>query len=477
MTHALSAIRTSALWLLFGLDFAVLGLAIVAGLGSFAVVWVLAQLLLVWWCSGARNGHRLTEALLGAVTIAVLANFLSSWFGLVAGFPSGAVVRDAAFIVLVAAAVHERRRLRISGSRALAYGALVVAVLVSFHAAPTLSEIVGARTYLLYPLLLLPVASQMGTDWRETTSRPLVWILLALALVGLVEAATDGRVLADLGYRPDYAETSTLAASPYFHGLRRATGGLGNFLEFGLVMSVGLILARAFLRGPARVLASCIFVAAAFFSWSRLAWVLALLVMIAPIDGFGNGLSRIRLSRLVTGGVLVLSAVALVMAFGPRETVTNRLLARDRVTQQSNLTRSQQLRQALHVGGRSLIGAGAGTQGSAADRAATQTPRIVTDNSYLIWLLELGWLGVVALFLLSVIVVGELWAARAWWALAVVGALAFANAFFAASDSRVVLVVCFVAVRLLWLPAPGRAQLHPWPTPPATAQASEVTDR
>ena len=476
MTHPLSAFRTSGLWLLFAIDLAVLGAAIVSGRRSFAVAWVLAQLLLVWWCSGARNGRRLKEALLGTVTIAVLANFLSSWFGLVSGLPFGAVVRDAAFVVLVAAVVHERGRLRISAPRALAYCLLAVAVLVSFRGAPTPSEIVGARTYLLYPLLLLPVASQLDIDWRQQTARPLIWILLALAVVGLGEVATNGRLLADLGYRPDFAETSTLAASPYFHGLRRATGGLGNFLEFGLVMSVGLILTRAFLRGPARIIASSVFLAAAFFSWSRLAWVLALLIMVAPIDRFENGRPRIRFSGLVSGGALVLTAVALLMAFGPKEIATNRLFAVDRVSQQSDLTRSQQLHQALRIGGRSLIGAGAGTQGAAADRAATPTQRIVTDNSYLIWLLELGWLGVAALTLLSAIVVAGLVTARAWWALAVVGALAFANALFAASDSRVVLVVSLIALRLLWLPAEVVQQAAP-ATPATTEPAWEASTR
>lgn len=455
MTHALSAFRASGAWLLVGLDSAVLVLAIAAGLRSLAVAWVLAHLLFAWWCSGARNGRRLREAILGAVTIAVLANFLSSWFGLVAGLPIGAVVRDVAFALLVAAAVHERRRLPISSPRALAYGALVVATIASLHGAPSLSEIVGARTYLLYPLLLLPVASQLDSEWREATGRLVIWILLALALVGLGEAATHGRLLADLGYRPDYAETSTLAASPYFHGLRRATGGLGNFLEFGLVMSVGLILARAFLRGPARVLASCVFLTAAFFSWSRLAWVLALLVMVAPIETFKNGHPRVRFTRLVSGGLLVLTAVGLLVAFGPKEMATNRLFARDSLSQQSDLTRSHQLQQALRIGGRSLIGTGAGTQGAAADRAGTPARRIVTDNSYLIWLLELGWLGVVAILLLSTLVVHALWTTGEWWGIAVVGALALANGLFAASDSRVVLVVSFVALRLLWLPAPA----------------------
>ena len=104
-----------------------------------------------------------------------------------------------------------------------------------------------------------------------------------------------------------------------------------------------------------------------------------------------------------------------------------------------------------------MIGAGAGTQGAAADRTGTPASRIVTDNSYLIWLLELGWLGVVAILLLSTLVVGALWTTGEWWGIAVVGALALANGLFAASDSRVVLVVAFVALRLLWLPARAAA--------------------
>ena len=454
MSHVLPAFRVSALWLGFLLYASVVSIALAAGVEGVAIAWALAPLLLVWWFSGARDGRRLSEALVGAVTIAVLANFLSSWFGLFAGLPLGAVIRDVAFAVLILAAVDDRPRLPISSGRALAYVGLVAVVLVSFHGSPRLTDLVGARTYLLYPLLLLPGASQLGADRRRGTGRALLWVVLALAIVGLGEAATDGRLLSDLGFRPDYAETTNLAASPYFHDMRRATGGLGNFLEFGLVMSFGLVLTRAFLRGPTRFVVSGFLLAAAFFSWSRLAWVLALLVMVAPIDSIRNGRPSMSFSRLVAGGAVVLAAVSLVVAFGPRETVTNRIFARDRVTQRSDLTRSQQLHEALHVGGRSLTGAGAGTQGSAADRSGTQGGRIVTDNSYLIWLLELGWLGVAALLLLSAAVVRALWTVRAWWALAIAGALAFANALFAASDSRVVLVVAFAAMRVLWVPPP-----------------------
>ena len=465
MTYSLT-LRSQGLWLVAALDSILLGLALAAGQLPLALLWVLVQLLAAWWCVGAREGRRLREALVGAVALAVSANIISSWFGTVAGLPSGAVMRDAAFLVLFAASIHEKTHLRLLGPRVLAYVVLVIATFASLHGLPTASAIVGARTYLLYPLLLLPVASQLDSEWRENAARRVIWVLLALAAVGLGEALTGGRLLTDIGFRPDYAETSNLAASPYFHGLRRATGGLGNFLEFGVVMNVGLILVRAFMRGPRRAFASGVFVTAAFFSWSRLAWVLALLVMLAPIDTFKEGRPRMRFSRLLSGSVLVLTAVGLLVAFGPKELATNRILARDNLSRQSDLTRSRQLQDALQVGGRSLIGAGAGTQGGAADRGGTRAHRIVTDNGYLIWLLELGWLGVASIALLSVVVVRGLWETGEWWGIAVVSALTLSNALFAASDSRVVLVVSFVALRLLWLPlVPAALALEPEESP------------
>ena len=222
MTHALAAFRTTRVWLLIGLDSAVLVLVIAAGLRSLAVAWVLAHLLLAWWCSGARDGRRLREALVVSVTIAVLANFLSSWFGLVAGLPIGAAVRDVAFVLLVAAAVHERRRLPISVARALAYGALVIATIASFHGAPSLSEIVGARTYLLYPLLLLPVASELNSEWRKqpvvsssgscSRSRSSVSVRSQRAAGSWQISATDRTTPRPRPWRPRH--TSTACAGP-----------------------------------------------------------------------------------------------------------------------------------------------------------------------------------------------------------------------------------------------------------------------
>ena len=74
---------------------------------------------------------------------------------------------------------------------------------------------------------------------------------------------------------------------------------------------------------------------------------------------------------------------------------------------------------------------------SAADRTSGGLDRLVTDNGYLIWLFELGWLGVVSIALLSVLTLSALIAARAWWALLVLLIIAGSNALFAASDSRV----------------------------------------
>jgi hypothetical protein len=362
----------------------------------------------------------------------------------------GALVRDTSFAVLIAAGAAEMAQDRGGRIRLVAYLVLVAVVFITLGTTVGMAQITGARTYVLYPALLLGAAWRLDDRWRVAAGRILVAVLLVLAAIGLAEVATHGHFLDVLGFRPDFAETTHVAAKPYFAGFRRATGGLGNFLEFGLLMCVGLLLSRAFLRGRSRALICAVFAVAAFLSWSRTAWVLVVLIALIPLEPVTGAWRGFAIKRLATGALVISAVVSLLLAFGPSEIARQRLNSTDRVTALSNATRSAQLGTALSVAGGRLIGNGPGSQGAAADRVAAGTQRVVTDNGYLIWLLELGWSGLATIAVLSLAVAAALYRARAWWGLALLGSLAFANALFAASDSRVVLAISFIALRLLW---------------------------
>ncbi|HEX4678553.1 MAG TPA: hypothetical protein VH210_05055 [Gaiellaceae bacterium] len=425
------------------------GILVLAGLGP-ATAWVLVQLTVAWWIRGARDGLRLKEALTATVALAVAANFVTSWFGLVGGVPVGALVRDSSYAVLIAAGTAEFTQDRGGRTRLVAYLVLVAVVFITLGSTVGIVQITGARTYVLYPALLLGAAWRLDDRWRLSAGRLLVAVLLVLAAIGLAEVATHGHFLDVLGFRPDFAETTHIAAKPYFAGFRRATGGLGNFLEFGLLMCVGLLLSRAVLRGRLRVLIGAVFAAAAFLSWSRTAWALVVLIALIPLEPVTGAWRGFAIKRLAAGALVVVTVVSLLLAFGPSEIARQRLHATDRVTALSDATRSAQLSAALSVAGGRVLGTGPGSEGAAADRQAAATQRVVTDNGYLIWLLELGWLGLAAIAVFSLGVAAALYRARAWWALVLLGSLAFANALFAASDSRVVLAISFIALRLLW---------------------------
>lgn len=365
---------------------------------------------------------------------------------------------------MIAAGLRESSDEQATG-RLIAYAALAVTVIVSIDATGGLPAFIGARTYLLYPILLLGPAWRMDAGRRLGLARGMVLILAVVAGVGLIEVATHGRFLSTLGYRTDFAETSTTSASPYFEGFRRATGGLGNFLEFGLLMNVGLLLARASLRGPARIAAMALFTVGALLSWSRLSWALAVIIAAIPLGVMGSTSARFQMRRLA-GALTVCIVVALALNLGPGQVLLDRISGTDRVTQRSNSTRASQLSLALSQVGTRLVGSGPGTQGAAADRQAGGPSRTVTDNGYLIWLLELGWLGFAAILTLSLLIVAGIVGAGAWWALTLLGVLAVSNALFAASDSRVVLVISFIAMRVLW---PSREEREPDPAAPGAA--------
>jgi hypothetical protein len=428
---------------------AAIGSSLILAGPALALALVGGLLIGLWWVEGARNGRRLREAVLGAVALAVTANLISSWLGSVGGVPAGALLRDLAFLIVVVAAIGETTADGANTARIVAYAALAAAVLAAIDTAGGLPAFVGARTYLLYPLLLLAAAWRMPAADRLAVIRAIVALLAALAVIGLLEVATRGRFLTTIGFVPDFAETNANNASPYFAGFRRATGGLGNFLEFGLLMNIGLLLTRASLRGPARLICMVLFSVAAFLSWSRLSWVLILVIAALPLGLIDEGRVRFRI-RAIAGTLAVGLVAGLLLAFGPNQAVTDRIFGSDRVTQRSNVTREAQLSEAFTEGAKHLIGAGPGTQGAAADRQEERVRRLSTDNGYLIWLLELGWLGLLAIAALSAAVAMALFAARAWWALALLGVLAASNALFAAADSRVVLVISFIALRLLW---------------------------
>jgi hypothetical protein len=182
--------------------------------------------------------------------------------------------------------------------------------------------------------------------------------------------------------------------------------------------------------------------------------VLVVLIALIPLEPVTGAWRGFAIKRLATGAFVVAAVVSLLLVFGPSEIARQRLYSTDRVTALSNQTRSAQLGEALSLAGGRLLGNGPGSQGAAADRQAAGSQRVVTDNGYLIWLLELGWSGLAAIAVFSLGVAAALYRARAWWALALLGSLAFANALFAASDSRVVLAISFIALRLLW---PGSA--------------------
>jgi O-antigen ligase len=350
------------------------------------------------------------------VVCAPLTNFFSSYFS-IGGIPGGAIVRDLLFAGAIArwgigALMREFDFFPRSLNRwFLLFTGLYVSVLLLYVAAAPqhAAGLLAARSAGLYMVLVWIAATlpQRG-DKFSAVLYAVAGIGFVMGLIGVAEVLTDGGALAVLGFRADYATDGLADPYPYFLGIRRATGGMGNFIIFGAYMMMQTVLTLALLQSSKRRVTSLFLycslalgVASVLLSFSRGAWAAALLaVLLVMLMGSGPAIRK-WLPLFVAAGIILLTSVTVGDAF------SKRVLSTDNLSQASNMERFSQLDEVVGTALNHPLGLGLGTQGSA--RGRDSAPAIVTDSFYLQVLAEMGWPMLVAVTL------GLIWLTRILW--------------------------------------------------------------
>jgi len=350
------------------------------------------------------------------VAFAPMTNFLSSYFS-IGGIPGGAIVRDLLFATAIArwgigALMREFDFFPRSLNRwFLLFTGLYVSVLLIYVAAAPQhgAGLLAARSAGLYMVLvwIAAVLPQRG-DKFGAILYAVAGIGFVMGLIGVAEVLTDGKILTVLGFRADYAADGLADPYPYFLGIRRATGGMGNFIIFGAYMMMHTVITLALLQSSKRPVARLFLygalalgIAGVLLSFSRGAWAAAFLAVLLTMLMSSGPAIRKWIPLFVTAGILLLASVMVGNAF------SQRVWSTDNLSQTSNTERLSQLDDVVVTALNHPLGLGLGTQGSA--RGRDSVPAIVTDSFYLQVLAEMGWPMLVAVLL------GLVWFARILW--------------------------------------------------------------
>lgn len=164
----------------------------------------------------------------------------------------------------------------------------------------------------LYPAIVA-TAWVVGVSWR--TVPVLGWLTAATAGVSIVA----GLVVPDLARYQDYAGADAEKAGPF--GILAGLLPSGNNLGLALAVGIPSVLA---LRGASRVVAGSLVLVALGWSWSRGAWLAAVVVLAAALV---LALVPLRRRALVAGlgmGAVALVAVALPLVTTSPSAMANR---------------------------------------------------------------------------------------------------------------------------------------------------------
>lgn len=366
------------------------------------------------------------------VVTSVFADYLSSWFPPVAGFPSGAIIRDffaicvvvAAFLVLVEDTHSNSSQTDDSLAwKALRYSQISLAMLVIWAAlllfvAPYfLVAALSLRNIVLY--IVAAFASLILIRHRQVSLvsvRATILTVFAIAVaLGALDAMTNGSVLQLLHYNPSYAGIQGVigvaGGTAAVLGQQRISGGVSDSLVYGYLMaSVALYAAHRMALSRGRTSGSHL------IGYSMLLATAVLTCALTLTRGAVVGLAAgtlvfivFRRSRTVVLSVVVVVALAggLLVLTGVSGLLVTRLLSQDPLSQMSAQLRLNELSLGARLLAQQPLGLGLGTEGGAALRITSQGG-LVADNYLWIVGLQLGLPGLAAFALL----VGT-WAATA----------------------------------------------------------------
>ena len=369
----------------------------------------------------------LVAFIVAAYLVALMfADYLSSWFPSIAGYPTGAIVRDALALCVVVLGV---RVLSLAPLRDIdqPLRALVAITVVAtgLSAASLLylvvvngdrvAAILAVRNLTLYLVAAVAVwlLLQAGHVTVRAISNAAFALIFVAAILGIADTLTHGRIVTALGHSPDYAGplgiSAIAGAEASLFGLVRASGGISNALVFGYTMAISAI-------------AAAWFAATAREPWERVwLWpgVVAVLAAMACVSSLTRGavvalvvgivvlvvLARRRQVTIAAAGIVLAVAFAAIaipmLAQRDSEPRTEgnsgvppivvRLGEGDALSEASSQARVADMNAGLAALAGHPMGLGLAVVGSAALRAGVENP-ILTDFYWLMVPVQVGLL-------------------------------------------------------------------------------------
>lgn len=359
----------------------------------------------------------MTHLAVALLILNVFAPYVGSWLPPLAGAPAGGIIRDMAIVVFCTSTLLVLLKSKTLPFLQLAYMIMWlwflawIAILVATSGQIGVG-ILGARNLLLFSLvgLCTSINIQKGT-LNYFSIKKCIYILGGIASVlGILDVATNGKVLTLFGYRDDYTGAGDLFNLVVkYLGFRRASGGLADSLNYGYTMSLFAVyfLYHAITTkqlSKSRVILSYLLVflssISVILSLTRGAIIVMVLGFIIFIFRYGSW--RFKFASLIMCSVVILA----IASSGYGKLLYGRFTDTERASAQSSQSRIDMALNSFDVIKQNPLGIGLGTQG-AGTKFINDDMRVNTDNFFLWVMVESGIIGVfllLATFMINYII-------------------------------------------------------------------------
>ena len=364
-----------------------------------AVAWVLIVLAGWLWFS-IRRPHLAFIALVLVTVVHPHVFAVAYRWGAPAGPLRVILAAKDAFAILLALAVSWRAviegrhavlsRLVLASTPVMVFSAVAFA---TSYGVPLLARIIGLRG-LVTPVAAVVAGALLPAAPGKLVDRWLLTIIVGGTIYALIEYTLPRDYLTEvLGIGEYWREVKGQGGfligdlpGNFFSGsgLRRLSGGFGDPLTAGYVIAAGFVVAMK--EGAKYQWARVVAAAGLVLTLSRVAWVIAALVVIAAFSG-----EWFRPRRVVSLVVMAMVPLTFVVAMSPLRgfladtaNLTDASSVGHRLALEENLSREY-----------SVAGQGLGAGGAAVASGELVEGAVGTESSYFTVLIQLGWLGLV----------------------------------------------------------------------------------
>lgn len=338
------------------------------------------------------------------LSVNLFSPYISSWMVSVLPFPPGAILRDvlnALFVVLMLIRfLVDRKKIHFFLVFTIfAWGSLVLWVIaLTIFSSDKVQAIMGGRSYILFPAVFIALAI-LKVCYSESLNvekvvRYIIFLMLTVAVIAIIDVLMKGELIKLLGYDEHYAGDQLNLINSY-DGMIRATGGFSDALNFGYMLTLGVLLCmECFSQGYKRawmLIASLVIFTAICMTLTRGAILVAVIIYAFYIIS--------NRKMLLSGITLFLIVIPILMVstniFDKYiDTLVGRFTDSSQTSRGSTQGRIDMAMNSLSYLSEHPSGIGLGTQGSG-NMLSVKDNRLNTDN-YFFWMaLETGIVGLI----------------------------------------------------------------------------------